>query len=140
MLGSNRKRKLKRIYMKNLILAFILILISSNVFAIVKKVEVVNASAGLQWSLVFGSFDRPIEEMQPWIDKHKALKTFGNSESDYIITITDLTAQYEQAQIDADARKTDIAQIRAAIALIDQSSKPAWEKKLLKRLVLELKE
>ncbi len=50
-----------------------------------------------------------------------------------------------QAEFDAeiakkDTRKNDIQQIKAAFAQIDASSKPAWEKKILKRLVNELKE
>ena len=36
-------------------------------------------------------------------------------------------------------RIEDINQIKKAINLIEESSKPAWEKKLLKRLVKELK-
>jgi len=77
--------------------------------------------------LVIAEYDK---DGVPWV-KLKA---------DYEISITDITLQHEAKKAAKQARKLEIRQIRQAINLIDASNKPAWEKKILKRLVLELKE
>ena len=66
--------------------------------------------------------------------------TWVKLKADYEITITDITSQYETEQADKESRKLEIRQIKQAISLIEASGKPVWEKKLIKRLVLELKE
>jgi len=130
--------------MKNIISIIIVVSIalSLNLHGEVKKVDVVNTKTGQTYSSTFGTYS-PIEKMQSWLDEmnFKALKCKGwGCKKDIEITITDLTSQHEAEQAAKEARKTEISQIKQAIDLIDSSDKPVWEKKLLKRLVLELKE
>ena len=130
--------------MKKLICAFAMIfMITLNGNAEVKRVDVTNSVTNKQFTATFGHDpEYPIENMQPWINRQKNLakncKSWG-CEGDYVMTITDLTAEYEAAQAAKEARETEIDQIKQAIGLVDASSKPAWEKKLLKRLILELR-
>lgn len=127
-----------------LILIFVTAIYSIGSFAVVKKVNAYNAITNKTYTATFGNHpEMPIEKMQPWLDRQKAkmekCKGWGCTK-DVQITITDLTEQYEQEQAAIEARKLEISQIKQAINLIDSSDKPLWEKKLLKRLVKELKE
>lgn len=58
---------------------------------------------------------------------------------EYTITETDITAEVQAKKDAKAARKTEIQQIKAAINVIDNSDLPNWHKKILKRLVKELK-
>ena len=51
----------------------------------------------------------------------------------------DITDIIEAERIEKENRLAEIEQIKKAINLIDASDKPVWEKRLLKRLVKELK-
>ena len=74
--------------------------------------------------------DEVTGDTETWVDLKKS----------YVVTITDITAEVEAEEAAVAARKAEIQQLKAAINLINESDKPAWEKKLLKRLVLELKD
>lgn len=60
--------------------------------------------------------------------------------ADYVVSIEDVTAEY-QAEIDAkEERKTEIHQMKQAMNVIDESDLPNWHKKILKRLIKELRD
>ena len=52
----------------------------------------------------------------------------------------DITEQINEEKSVKEQRKLEIKQVKAMIQNINNSNKPAWEKKLLKRLIKEIKE
>lgn len=55
-------------------------------------------------------------------------------------SIEDVTAEEEQKEADRLAEKEERQQIKAMISDVNASDKPNWEKKLLKRLIRDMKD
>lgn len=98
------------------------------------RIDIENTKNG---NMFRGEF-KTLEELNKWKDKHLNKQTWGLEENLIIGVPEDITQEIEDMLAEKEARKVEIEQIKLAISLIDGSSKPAWEKKLLKRLIEEL--
>lgn len=74
------------------------------------------------------------------IDHPAVFETWVRLHPEYEIETLDITAEYEAELTAIEERRLEIQQIKLAIQLIKDSDKPAWEKKLLIRLVKELRD
>lgn len=60
--------------------------------------------------------------------------------TNYSISVEDISAQLAEKEAAKQARKDELNEIRLMLGTIKDSDLPAWHKKLLKRLVKELKD
>lgn len=70
----------------------------------------------------------------------KIPKGWGYTDTNAKITIEDITSQVQAQEAQELSRKEEIAQIKADLETITNSELPAWHKKILKRLIKEMKE
>lgn len=99
-----------------------------------KRIEITHKPSGRRFAKQGES-----SEVDAWFASRQSRGKYQPA-SDYEIVETDLTQEYEAKEQARESRKQEIRQIKQAINLIDNSDKPNWEKKLLKRLIRELRE
>jgi len=98
-----------------------------------KKIEVFEISSG---KLVAGDHGDSVTISSL---KAKMIKKLDITDSaKYRIEEKDTSVEDAKKKQDVLDRVREISEMKRDLNLIDQSSKPAWEKKILKRLVLEL--
>ena len=140
----------------------ILFLISFNAMSMI-QVDVANNNG----KTFKGKFET-LELADNWILKHVKKETFGKNKEveesdsyfskcireefaeectnkffapdDYTIVKSDISDQIQAEKDAEEARKSDIRQIKAALDQVNNSELPLWHKRLLKRLIKELKE
>lgn len=143
----------------------LLLLLSFNIFAghFIVKIKPNNSKHG-ELSINAQSQEDAKNKLIKWIERQKVYKGVwsesqdgsivervtqdleGNEITQYFkpnnfsVKIKDHTAEHAAEEAEKKARKDEIAQIKKMIKNINDSDKPAWEKKLLKRLVKELKD
>jgi len=83
-----------------------------------------------------GQWDSNISDISKVVDG----VTLYYHPSNFTYTIRDKVLNPTQEELDMDARKLEIQQIRAMVTIITNSNLETWHKKLLKRLIREMKD
>ena len=78
-------------------------------------------------------------EIDQWIMDNESNNSWG-SKASYSINHTDITSEINAIEAEKQARLTELQQIRAMVTNIEESGLPLWHKKLLKRLIKELRD